>query len=27
VEGRRILTKNRLGAVTAMLDKRFPWEY
>lgn len=27
VEGRRILTKNRLGAMTAMLDKRFPWEY
>ena len=27
VEGRRILTKNRLGTVTAMLDKRFPWEY
>ena len=27
VEGRRILTKNRLKAMTAMLDKRFPWEY
>ncbi len=27
VEGRRILTKNRLRAMTAMLDKRFPWEY
>lgn len=27
IEGRRILTKERLSAVTGLLDKRFQWEY
>ncbi|MFQ6128830.1 MAG: CCA tRNA nucleotidyltransferase [Thermoplasmata archaeon] len=27
IGGKRILTKDRLGILTALLDKRFPWEY